>query len=84
MLSKYKGEEHLNIPDDIKLSSLKEAYNEYDAKGRLLPKRENQSWAKSKYEEDVYRHGHTMVWGSLYHKDYGWAYKCCHSFEKNS
>lgn len=38
----------------------------------------------SKYHEDVYRNGHTTVWGSFYHKSFGWGYKCCHSFDKNS
>jgi hypothetical protein len=33
ILSKYGGEEHLNLPDEVKISTFKEKYEEYDKKG---------------------------------------------------
>lgn len=39
--------------------------------------------ARSRYEEDVYINNHTSVWGSFW-KDGMWGYGCCHQFVKNS
>jgi pre-mRNA-processing factor SLU7 len=40
--------------------------------------------AKTKYQEDVHVGGHTSVWGSYWHLAFGWAFKCCMSFDKHS
>jgi pre-mRNA-processing factor SLU7 len=58
-----------------------EAYVEYDAAGRVIKGQEVK--AHSKYEEDVYIHNHTSVWGSWYN-DGTWGYACCHQCVKNS
>ena len=39
--------------------------------------------AKSKYEEDLYLHNHTSVWGSYWEAG-KWGYECCHQFVKSS
>ena len=42
---------------------------------------------RSKYEPAFgakISNGHSMVWGSFWHKTGGWGYKCCYSFDKDS
>jgi len=85
VLSKYGGEEHLQAPEEIKnITDTNESYAEYNPNGKVkrnvLTKNENSSI----YPEDVYVNGHSSVWGSFYNDDFGWGYKCCLSFEKNS
>ncbi|ORM39612.1 Pre-mRNA-splicing factor SLU7 [Babesia sp. Xinjiang] len=37
----------------------------------------------SSYREDVFEHGHTTVFGSLYDRETGrWGYQCCGTFER--
>ena len=39
---------------------------------------------RSKYESigEFDNGGHSSVWGSFWHKQFGWGYKCCMSFAK--
>ena len=39
--------------------------------------------AKSKYEEDLFLHNHTTVWGSYWEAGH-WGYSCCRQFVRNS
>lgn len=40
--------------------------------------------AQTKYDEDVYDHNHTSVWGSYYNlRTRQWGYACCHSTSRN-
>ena len=81
IISKYGGEEHLQVPEDI----LKENFDadEYidntdgHNKKKIL-------MIKSVYPEDVQINGHTSVWGSYYHDKFGWGFKCCLSFDRSS
>ena len=45
---------------------------------------QNVKMVPSSYTEDVYNNNHTTVWGSYYHENFGWGYKCCGSNDKNS
>lgn len=38
--------------------------------------------ATTKYVENIFRNNHTTVFGSFWHKEEGWGYKCCLSFDK--
>lgn len=82
VLSKYGGEEHLQVPPKSLLLAQTEEYVEYSRTGKVLKGNEKQA-NRSRYEEDVLINNHTSVWGS-YWRDGCWAYKCCHSFIKNS
>jgi pre-mRNA-processing factor SLU7 len=81
IISKYGGEEHLKVPQDI----LKDDFDpeEYidNTDGHS---RKKVLLVKSIYPEDVFINNHTSVWGSYYHDKFGWGYKCCQSFERNS
>ena len=71
-----------------KSESLKRAIDKYGGK-EYFEKPDNlntkvKETIKSCYEENVYINGHTSVWGSFYHKSFGWGYNCCLSFIKNS
>jgi len=72
----YGGEEHTKVPTKTLLMGQTEVYQEYAPDGSLV--RGTETIPKSKYEEDVYTHNHTTVWGSYYDKSTGkWGYKCC-------
>ena len=61
-----------------------EAYTEYSWDGRIL-NGTGKVTPKSKYDEDVYLHNHTSVWGSYYNRTrQSWGYACCHSLLKNA
>lgn len=80
IISKYGGEEHLSVPQDLLKDDLDpdEYIDNTDGHSRkkvLL--------VKSIYPEDVFMNNHTSVWGSYYHDKFGWGYKCCQSFERN-
>lgn len=72
LYEKYGGKEHSEIPDEVKKKALEEQY-ELIEKAKKAVKRDLKG--KTKYEEDVHRNGHTQVWGSFWHKDFGWGYK---------
>lgn len=76
-IEKYGGEDYFKIPESIKQSEKYDVVDNSQITNYL-------GVAKSKYEEDVFVNGHTSVWGSFYHDHYGWGYKCCLSFEKDS
>jgi len=66
------------------------AYEEFNPDGKLKQgqvKKGNQKEEivsnKSRYEEDVFRNGHTSVWGSYWHRHFGWGYQCCFSFDRD-
>lgn len=84
LFEKYGGEEHANIPDEIKMNALKEQYEAIENAKKAKNAVKVNLTVKSKYEEDVLRNGHTKVWGSFWHQHFGWGYKCCYSFEKDS
>jgi pre-mRNA-processing factor SLU7 len=80
VISKYGGEEHLNIPQEVKeILTNNQDENQNPEENPLT-----HSMAKSMYPEDVFVNNHSSVWGSFYHDKFGWGYKCCLSFEKGS
>ena len=83
LVERYGGEEHLFVPDEAKPME-----NEYFAteveESLKVHKYIKKSTVKSIYPEDIFIHGHKSVWGSFYHSHFGWGYKCCYSFDKNS
>ncbi|KYQ46367.1 Pre-mRNA-splicing factor SLU7 [Trachymyrmex zeteki] len=82
VIEHYGGEEHLQAPPKALLLAQTEHYVEYSRYGKII-KGQDRQVIRSKYEEDVYPNNHTSIWGS-YWQDGKWAYKCCHSFIKNS
>jgi len=82
VIERYGGEEHLQAPPKALLLAQTEHYVEYSRYGKII-KGQDRQVIRSKYEEDVYPNNHTSIWGS-YWQDGKWAYKCCHSFIKNS
>lgn len=38
---------------------------------------------RSKYQEDIYVHGHTQIYGSFFAKGQ-WGYKCCRALQKQA
>lgn len=89
IIAKYGGADHLVDPsadEEIKKTvflAQSEAYVEYSTDGSLVGQSATSSIPKSKYDEDVFIHNHTSIWGSFW--DQGrWGYKCCHQFVKNS
>ncbi len=82
IISKYGGEEHLDLPEGIK-SAIKPSEDDHEdylndiQDGTKLMK-------KSIYPEDIYINNHTSVWGSFYHLKFGWGFKCCLSFDRAS
>ena len=93
LVSKYGGEQHLQLPEEVR-EAMKAELMEHAEMARLGKAAENQEaksfevkgilGIKSKYEEDVYVNGHSSVWGSYWHPHFGWAYRCCYSFDRNS
>ena len=79
ILSKYGGEEHLEIPEDVKHLLSGGPDLDYVEDNQLA-----RTMVKSIYPEDVFVNNHSSVWGSFYHDKFGWGYKCCLSFEKSS
>jgi pre-mRNA-processing factor SLU7 len=80
VISKYGGEEHLNIPQEVKeILTLSPDENQNPEENPNA-----HSMVKSMYPEDVFVNNHSSVWGSFYHDKFGWGYKCCLSFEKTS
>ena len=81
LLSAYGGSEFLKpMPDELRYAS--ENFVEYRQDGTVL-KGAEEATAQSRYPEDVYRNGHTTVWGS--HWSAGqWGYRCCKSTVRNS
>ncbi|CAG5087497.1 Similar to Slu7: Pre-mRNA-splicing factor SLU7 (Mus musculus) [Cotesia congregata] len=82
IIERYGGEEHLKQPDLDLVSAQSEHYVEYSRSGKVIKGQEKQI-IRSRYEEDVFMHNHTSVWGSWWSKGQ-WGYKCCHSYSKNS
>lgn len=76
VLAKYGGEEHLIIPDGIKenVNNDNEVYADNN----------NGISNRSIYPEDIFINGHSSIWGSFFNDKFGWGYKCCFSFDKNS
>lgn len=88
LLSKYGGDQHLEMPEDLKANfeAQMEHLQDLGARGgqqKLIDSR-GLTGIRSKYEEDVHTNGHTSVWGSYWHKHFGWGYRCCYSYDKNS
>lgn len=79
---RYGEQGALNLPRNI-IEGESEEYVEYFDSGKVKNVSKPTAFAKSKYPEDVFRLGHTSVWGSFYHSDFGWGFKCCLSFEKD-
>jgi pre-mRNA-processing factor SLU7 len=76
MYEKYGGQEHADMPDDVKMAQIEERYEMVErAKEAKKAKKVNLK-VRSKYEEDVLINGHTKVWGSFWHEKLGWGYKC--------
>eukprot|EP00002_Diphylleia_rotans_P025180 TRINITY_DN4980_c0_g1_i1.p1 TRINITY_DN4980_c0_g1~~TRINITY_DN4980_c0_g1_i1.p1 ORF type:complete len:456 (+),score=96.35 TRINITY_DN4980_c0_g1_i1:79-1446(+) len=82
MISKYGGEEHLDVPSQQLILAQTENYVEYDRSGKVIKGLEAAK-AKSKYQEDVFPRNHTSVWGSFWNNGH-WGYKCCRQFERNA
>eukprot|EP00906_Rhabdomonas_costata_P000264 RCo000356 len=82
LLTKYGGEEHLEAPPPELLLGQSEKYVEYTRDGKLLSSGEKAA-VRSKYEEDVYPHNHTSIWGSYWEAGH-WGYACCRQFVRNS
>ncbi len=81
-IDKYGGEEFLNVPEDV-LFNAHNSYVEYNSNGKVKKIVEKPNAFSSIYPEDVHINGHSSIWGSFFHDDFGWGYKCCLSFEKN-
>ena len=75
LYEKYGGEEHADIPDEVKLNALKEQYENANKAIAAQNKKKAKIDAKSRYEEDLLKNGHTSVWGSFWHPHFGWGYK---------
>lgn len=75
LYEKYGGVEHTDMPDEIKMIALKEQQEAFDHANKALEAKRFNMKIKSKYEEDVYRNGHTQVWGSFWHHHFGWGFK---------
>jgi len=86
ILEKYVGKEQTQPEEDKQLMLAQtEEYVEYTPTGQPLKgiAVDKKVVVKSKYEEDVYIHNHTKIWGS-YWEDGRWGYGCCRQFVKNS
>ena len=58
---------------------------QYTREGRMIKGTKLRIDQKSKYEEDVFINGHTVVWGSYFHKGaFRWGYADDHTLMKNS
>jgi len=82
IIQQYGGEEHLQDPSQKLAFAQTEQYVEYSRDGRVIKGQESHT-PKSKYEEDVYVHNHTSVWGSYWNQG-KWGYACCHQLLRNS
>ena len=91
LLSKYGGEQHLVIPEELKPVNIdpdKEELNpsklriDSDFNPMAQATINSHIVVKTKYEEDVFENGHQSVWGSYWHPVFGWGYRCCYSFDK--
>jgi len=72
----YGGLQYAKAPPKALLIGQSEVYREYTADGSLVTGGDN--IPKTKYEEDVFTHNHSTVWGSYYDvKEGKWGYKCC-------
>ena len=73
LIGRYGGEKHLQVPEDIKTSTL--GHEDIGNREMIINKGvyENKEQdkgilgVKSKYEEDVFENGHSSVWGSYWH-----------------
>ena len=83
IISKYGGEEHLKVPDNI-LPDKDNDQQQFDDNVNDDNFNINKARVKSVYTEDVYLNNHCSVWGSFYNDNFGWGFKCCLSFDKNS
>lgn len=79
LLEKY-GSESTALPSHLLDTSAEERV--YSKDGKLLqPARKIQS----RYAEDVFKNGHSAVWGSWYDKEsHEWGYACCKATTKNA
>ena len=85
VISKYGGEEHLKVPDEVKNPNVNEDWEKYEDDYRPVVDRNTfRTMNKSFYPEDMYVNNHSSVWGSFYHNVFSWGYKCCLSFDRNS
>jgi len=82
ILSKYGGQEHLNVLPQELLLAQSEAYVEYSEDGKII-KGQEKAIPQSKYSEDQLENKHTEIWGSFY-KDGKWGYACCHQLTRNA
>ena len=98
LISKYGGEKHLQIPDELKQvidPHDVEVQNEIQVLApkefaipdlKIIPKKPVSSRGltgiTTKYDEDIHENGHSSVWGSYWHPILGWGYQCCYSFDK--
>lgn len=72
LLDRYGGKEyyHNRLPNQV-LETEISGLEEYERQNK------KRVTIKSKYIEDLYQNAHTQVWGSYWHKHFGWGYKCC-------
>lgn len=71
----YGGQEHANMPDEVKMNVLKEHYEAIEKAIKAKNEIKVNLTVRSRYEEDVLKNGHTKVWGSFWHHHFGWGYK---------
>lgn len=83
IVDKYGGKEHITkAPPRELLLGTTEEYVEYSRTGKVVRGQEKVV-PRSKYQEDVYVHGHTQIYGSFFEKGQ-WGYKCCRALQKQA
>lgn len=78
------AKESVQCTGDVKASnktSLMHTGSEIQA--RAYSKHDHNRLKRSRYPEDEFVHGHTLVWGSYYAQG-KWGFKCCRSLDRNS
>lgn len=75
LYEQYGGQEHAEIPDDVKKKALEEQYEMIQNAIKAQSEGRTNLSVKSKYEEDIHKNGHTLIWGSFWHQHFGWGYK---------
>jgi pre-mRNA-processing factor SLU7 len=89
LLSKYGGEKHLNVPEEIKQHTKDKHYESIESTitaAKLSAPRMQGLIGNiaSKYPENEFTDSHTAIWGSAYDLETGlWGYKCCLSYSQN-
>ena len=82
LFSKYIENKEENTKKNLK-SKLIEKYGGEEYLNIEVKKIDDEIEEKNIENGGVNYNGHTQQWGSFYHQDFGWGYKCCYSFDKH-